>query len=109
MTEVPPSQTATAEAPAPGVTPEVVTTSLEPSATSDSAAAPQPGATPFLPSQTSGPAAAPTPAPPSLATVPTEGVEPQNALTKKFTSAEWTALEVFRVCPLKYDVHLVEY
>lgn len=27
-----------------------------------------------------------------------EGEEPQNALTKAFTDAEWTALKAFRVC-----------
>ncbi|KIJ61945.1 hypothetical protein HYDPIDRAFT_176719 [Hydnomerulius pinastri MD-312] len=96
MSEIPPSRTATAEAPVPGVAPEVVTTSLEPTATSQGPVAPQPGATPSVASQASESAAAPTPAPTSLATVPNDDVEPQNPLTEKFIPAEWTALKEFR-------------
>lgn len=35
----------------------------------------------------------------------TENVEPQNALTSKFTPAEWTALREFRVGIVTYDSH----
>ncbi|KAH7920377.1 CRAL/TRIO domain-containing protein [Leucogyrophana mollusca] len=107
MTEIPPSQTATAEAPAPDAT-AVPTTSVEPTRTQATVTpaesdppAPQPGATPTVPHAT--PAAAPTQAHEKSPSDDTSDAdekdrddEPQNALTSKFTKAEWDALRAFR-------------
>lgn len=66
-------------------TPAPITT--QPPTTATTADAPQPAAAPTLPTETATPAA-----PEKVLEKP----EPQNALTERFTTQEWTALKEFR-------------
>jgi hypothetical protein len=68
-------------------------------------AAPQPGLTPTLPEYT--PKLEPTPAPnaPNPVVAAPQEKEPQNALTEKFTEAEWKALKAFRVSSSRLPIH----
>ncbi|KAG2141237.1 CRAL-TRIO domain-containing protein [Suillus clintonianus] len=65
--------------------------------TTAEAAAPQPGATPTVPELTPGPGPTPTlNAPTAVEATQEDDKEPHNALTEKFTDAEWKALKEFR-------------